>query len=118
MNAGNPASARAVPPRRLWWLAGGFGVWCSALIVLYALHAIGCAYAWPTSTLRVSLAAVFFAHLVVVGWMWRNFAKATPDPSFGPTGRFLHTAIVWTTIAAVVATILTFGPPLLLSTCI
>jgi hypothetical protein len=50
--------------------------------------------------------------------MWRNFARSGPDPAFGPTGRFLHTAIVWTAIAAVVATILTFGPPLLLSTCI
>jgi hypothetical protein len=118
MNAGNPTNFRNVPPGRLWWLAGGFGVWCSALIVLYALHAIGCAYAWPTGTLRTCLVAVFLGHLVVVTWMWRNFARSGPDPAFGPTGRFLHTAIVWTAIAAVVATILTFGPPLLLSTCI
>ena len=34
-------SARPVPPRRLWWLVAGFGVWCSALVVLYALHAMG-----------------------------------------------------------------------------
>ena len=36
---------RAVPSCRLWWLAAGFGIWCSALVVLYALHAIGCAFA-------------------------------------------------------------------------
>jgi len=107
-----------MPSRRLWWLAGGFGVWCSALAFLYALQAIGCVFAWPTGTLRVTLVAVFFAHVVVVGWMWRNFAIAAPDPALGPTGSFLHSAIAWTSIAAFVATVLTFGPPLFLSTCI
>jgi hypothetical protein len=111
-------SAGVVPPRRLWWLAAGFGVWCSALVVLYALQAIGCVFAWPAGTLRASLVVVFLAHLLVVGWMWRNFAKAAPDPALGQTGNFLRAAIVWTAVAAFVATVLTFGPPLLLSTCI
>ena len=110
--------ARAVPPRRLWWLAAGFGVWCSALVFLYALQAIGCVFVWPAGTLRTSLVIVLLAHLVVGGWMWRNFAKAEPDPAYGQTGNFLHAAIVWTTIAAFVATVLTFGPPLFLATCI
>ena len=108
----------AIPSRRLWWLAAGFGVWCSALVFLYALQAIGCVFAWPTGTLRVTLVVVFFAHVVVVGWMWRNFARAAPDPALVPTGSFLHAAIHWTAIAAFVATVLTFGPPLFLSTCI
>ena len=109
---------RAVPPRRLWWLAAGFGVWCSALIFLYALHAIGCAFGWPAGTLRLYLVVVFCVHLVVLGWIWRNFARVGPDPAFGHTGSFLHAAILWTAIAALVATVLTFGAPLLLSTCI
>ena len=107
-----------VPPRRVWWLAGGFAVWCSALVVLYALHAIGCAFGWSAGPLRWSLVLVFFAHLAVVGWMWRNFAKPRPDHDHGQTGSFLHAAIVWTTIAAFAATVLTFGPALLLSTCL
>ena len=111
-------NGRAVPPRRLWWLAAGFGVWCSALVFLYALQAIGCVFAWPTGTLRLTLVLVFVAHVIVVGWMWRNAASAAPDLGFGPTGTFMHGAIVWTAIAAFVATILTFGPPLFLSTCI
>ena len=111
-------NGRTVAPRRLWWLGAGFTVWCSALVVLYALHAIGCAFGWPTGPLRSSMVVVFVVHLVVIGWMWRNFAKAGPDPADGQTGSFLHQAIVWTAIAAVVATLLTFGPPLLLSTCI
>ena len=112
----NPSNESVLPPSRLWWLAAGFGVWCSALVVLYALHAIGCAFAWPAGTLRLSLVVVFVAHLVVIGWMWRNAARAAP--ALGATGSFLHVAIVWTVIAAFVAAVLTFGPPLLLATCI
>ena len=88
---------------------------CAGL--LYALQAIGCTFA-RTGTLRLTLVVVFVAHLVVVGWMWRNVAKAAFDPASGQTGSFLHAAIVWTVIAAFVATVLTFGPPLLLSTCV
>jgi hypothetical protein len=112
------ADARGVPPSRLWWLAAGFGVWCSALVVLYALQAIGCVFAWPAGTLRLSLAVVFLAHLIVVGWMWRVFARTRPDPAFGLPGTFLHTVIVWTLIAAFAATVLILGPPLLLTKCV
>ena len=111
-------SAQTVPPRRLWWLAAGFGVWCSALVFLYALQAMGCVFAWPTGTLRLTLVVVFVVHLIVVGWMWRSAATAALDPALGQTGSFLHAAIAWTIIAAFVATVLTFGPPLFLSACI
>jgi len=107
-----------IPPRRFWWLAAGFIVWCVALVVLYALHAIGCSFAWAAGTLRWSLVIVFIAHLLVIGWMWRNFARAAPDPEFGQAGSFMHEAIVWTIIAAFASTVLVLGPPLLLSTCI
>jgi len=110
-------SARAVPPSRLGWLAAGFGVWCSALVILYALHDIGCAFAWPAGTLRLALVVVLLAHLAVIGWMWRALAKA-PDPAFGEPGAFLYTVIVWTLVAAFVATALTLGPPLLLIGCV
>ena len=56
MLGGAAVSERPVPSRQLWWLAAGFTVWCSALVVLYAMHAIGCAFAWPTGTLRLWLA--------------------------------------------------------------
>ena len=110
--------AAILHPSRLWWLGAGFVVWCSALVVLYALHAIGCAFAWSTSSLRLSLVVVFVVHVVVVGWMWRNFSRSGPDPAQGQIASFVHEAIVWTTIAAFVATLLVFGPPLLLTTCV
>jgi hypothetical protein len=108
-------SERPIPPRRLWWLAAGFAVWCSALVALYALQAIGCAFAWSAGSLRLGLAAVLLAHLIVMGWMWRNISS---DPVFDPTGAFLHWAITWTLIAALLASALTLGPPLLLTACI
>jgi len=111
-------SALPVPPPRLWGLVAGFGVWCSALVVLYAVHAIGCAFAWSAGPLRLGLAVVLLAHLIVIGWMWRELAAASPDPSFGHTGTFLHTMVIWTVIAAFVATVLTLGPSLLLTICV
>lgn len=115
---GAPISGRTVPPRRLWWLAAGFLVWCSALILLYALHAIGCAFAWSTGALRVGLAVVLLVHLIVIGWMWRKLTATGPEPDLGESGTFLRDVVIWTLMAALVATVLTFGPPLLLTTCI
>jgi hypothetical protein len=111
-------SARPVPPRRLWWLLAGFGVWCSALVPLYAVHAVGCAFAWPPGTLRVALAFVLLVHLIALGWMWRDHWAISPDSSLDPTDTFLHAVIVWTLIAALVTTVLTLGPTLVLATCV
>ena len=105
-------------PQWLWWLAAGFGVWCSALAALYALHGIGCAFAWSAGPLRIGLAALLLAHLTVIGWLWRDLASVNPDPRFGQTGSFLHAVMIWTLMAALVAAILTFGPPLLLTICV
>jgi hypothetical protein len=65
----------------------------------------------------LGLIVALVVHLLVIGWMWRDLAAAGPDPAFGPTGAFLHTAVVWTVIAAFVATVPTLGPPLLLTIC-
>ena len=82
MLGGTAVSERPVPSRQLWWLAAGFTVWCSALVVLYAIQGIGCAFAWPTGTLRLWLAVALLVHLIVLGWMWRDIARAGPDFGF------------------------------------
>jgi hypothetical protein len=97
---------------------GGLWRWGSALVVLYALHAFGCAFAWSAGPLRVGLAVVLLAHLTVIGWMWHDRAGGDGDPNADETGAFLHQAVVWTVVAAFVATVLILGPPLLLTTCI
>jgi len=112
------ARERPLPPRRLWWLTAGFAVWCNALAVLYALHAIGCVFAWPAGALRWTLVVVFLLHLIAIGWMWRNASMADRGAAAGDTGNFLQAVIEWTVIAAFAATALTFGPPLLLTACI
>jgi hypothetical protein len=111
-------STRVIPPSYLWWLAAGFGAWCSALVLLYALHGIGCAFAWSAGSLRLSLVIVLLAHLIVIGWMWRDLTRADPDPAFGVPGTFLRTVFLWTSIAAFVTTALTLGPALLLTVCV
>jgi len=112
------SSERPVPPRHLWWLTAGFAVWCSALITLYAIHGIGCAFAWSAGSLRLWLAVALLAHLVVLGWMWYSIPRVAPDSGFGPTSVFLYWAVAGTLVTALVATAITFGPPLLLATCI
>ncbi|QQC67244.1 hypothetical protein [Paraburkholderia ginsengisoli] len=111
-------NGRPLAPRRLWWLAVGFTIWCVALVILYALHAIGCAFGWPTGPLRVSLAIILLLHLVAIGWLWRYRAAAIRDPGPERISTFMHTVVIWTLIAALVATVITFGPALLLTTCI
>ena len=111
-------STRPVPPRRLWWLLAGFGVWCSALVFLYAIHAIGCAFAWPAGPLRLALVLVL---LVASGRDRLDVARsraARSDPGVGATGIFLHTVIAWTLMAALVTIVLTLGPALALATCV
>ena len=107
-----------VQPRKIWWLGAGFIVWCSAIAVLYALHAIGCVFDWPSTLLRWSLVVVFGLHMAATAWLWYRFAKTRPDPRQGPTGRFMHDVMLWSAIAAAAATLVTFAPPLLLSTCL
>jgi hypothetical protein len=111
-------SAGPVPPRHLWWLAAGFGLWGSALVLLYALQALGCAFGWAEGPLRMGLAGLLLAHLIVIGWMWRDWARGGLDRDYGKTGSFLQAAVVWTLIAAFVTAVLTLGAPLLLALCV
>jgi hypothetical protein len=110
-------SVRSVPAHQLWLLVLGFGAWCSALITVYVLHSVGCAFAWSANTIHFSLGLAILAHLVLIGWLWRNYAMTPADPALGPTGSFLHWVIVWTLLAAVVTIVFTLGPTLLLTSC-
>ena len=111
-------SAHVVPPSRLWLLALGYGIWCSALAMLYALHALGCAFAWPAAVLRSVLALVFLAHLVGIGVLWRAYAQRNAYAAYGATGSFFHEVALWTLATAFVATVITLGPTLFLATCV
>ena len=110
-------SVHPVSAQRLWLLVLGFGVWCSGLITVYVLHSVGCTFAWSAETIRLGLGLAVLAHLVLIGWLWRNYAMTPADPALGPTGSFFHWVIVWTFLAAVVTIVSTLGPTLLLTSC-
>ena len=110
-------SVRPIPAQRLWLLVLGFGAWCSALITVYVLHSVGCTFAWSAETLRLGLGLAILAHLVLIGWLWRNYAMTPADPALDPTGSFLHWVILWTLLAAFVTIVFTLGPTLLLKRC-
>ena len=107
-----------VPPSRLWLLALGYGIWCSALVMLYALHALGCAFAWAPVVLRIVLALVFVVHLAAIGVLGRAYARRSADAAYGATGSFFHEVALWTLATAFVATVITLGPTLFLATCV
>ena len=111
-------NTRAVPPSRLWLLTLGYGIWCSALVLLYALHALGCAFAWPAAALRITLAVVLMVHLAAIGVLWRIYATRSADAADGDTGSFLHAVALWTLATAFAATVITLGPTLFLATCV
>jgi hypothetical protein len=110
--------ARPVPAIQLWLIALGFCVWCSALVLSYALHSVGCAFAWPVGILRLSLSLTIIAHLAVIGWLWHSWSRSAPDPALGEIGSFSHWVIVWTLISAFVTVVFTLGPALLLTMCV
>jgi hypothetical protein len=109
---------RTASPHLLVWLGAGFAVWASALVTLYAVHAIGCAFAWPAALLRVGLSAVLLVHIAVLAAIWHQLANRPIGAEDGGTSDFLVTVSLWATAAAIAATVLTLGPALLLTTCV
>lgn len=110
--------SRSPPARDLWWLVPGFGLWFSALVFVYALHHIGCAFGWSAGAIRLSLVVALVVHLAAIGLLWWLAARNGPNPSYGPTGRFLHWIIVGTLVAAIVKIVFTLGPSLFLTACL
>jgi hypothetical protein len=110
-------SMRTISPQYLCWPAAGFAVWGSALVALYAIHGLGCAFAWPAGPVRTVLVLVLMAHLAVIALMWRHLASASQSPDATATGEFMHTVAVWSVIAAFVTMLLTLAPPLVLTGC-
>ena len=107
------ASAPRVPARRLLFVTLGFGIWCVALVVLYALHHVGCVFGWPASLLRLGLAVSLLAPLAAIGVLWRRHTGA----GAGRTDTFLRRVTAWTLGAAFVTLAVTLGPALFLTTC-
>lgn len=111
------ANRKHLASRQILWLASGFGIWASALVVLYVLHSVGCAFGWSSDTIRLSLAAVLVVHVGLIGLLWRVQATRRPDPALGQIASFLHWIIIATLIAALAKIVFGLGPTLFLSVC-
>ena len=103
-----------IPFRQILWLALGFGLWFSALIVIYVLHSVGCAFGWPQGTIRLSVVLALVVHIALIGLLWRVQATRAP---FGRKSAFLHWVIVATLIAALAKIVFSLGPVLFLTMC-
>jgi hypothetical protein len=115
---GDPPGAHLFAGGQLWLLALGFCIWAGALLIVYVVHSVGCAFGWSTDMLRLSLGLAILVPLALIGWLWRNYAKNASDPAIGRTGSFLHWVILWTLAAAFVTIVFTLGPILALTICI
>jgi hypothetical protein len=81
-------NARPAAIYHLWLLALGFSVWCSALVIVYVLHAIGCSLHWSNGALRLGLSLTVVVALALVGWRLRPDWRVPPmgnrvDPNCG-----------------------------------
>ncbi|KTR03840.1 hypothetical protein NS365_16855 [Aureimonas ureilytica] len=103
-------------------LVAGFVIWSSAFVVLYGALSVGCAFGWdtaslgPVSALRAVLIALWLAHLAALGalwWLCRMRAQKA-----GEADAFLGWAALHATWAAVVVTIVNYGPILGLTLCL
>lgn len=97
-------------PARVLWLVAGFVAWSSAFVVLYSLQALGCAYGWPDVAHRIVLFAVLGIHLAAIALLFRWSREQIE-------GSFLRSLVELTLWASLVATLLTYGPALLLTAC-
>lgn len=105
-------------PQGLIGLVAGFLVWSSAFLVLYGVHALGCAWGWearalgPTSALRLALVVVWALHVVVLAWLALAPRRALPAARRvpEPTPALLARATLVLTLAALVATLWTGLP--------
>ncbi len=102
MSAGRPA--------HLLWLVAGFGLWSSALVLIYAFHAVGCAYGLAPTGLRLGIGLLTVGHAAVLVLLVRGLDRRSPPGALGAVAR-------WTMAAALVATIVTFAPLVTLTTC-
>lgn len=105
------------PSRRMLWLAAGFAVWSSAFVILYGLHALGCAFGWPGGLIQLLLWAVLLLHLAALGLFALAFSRMRRRDASGG-GSFLADVTRWTLFAALAAMLLNFIPGLVLTTCL
>ena len=98
--------------RNLWPLLAGFTIWAIAFALLYALQALGCVLSWPQFWHRALMVTIAGATILVLALvLLRQLSMQKSDPgALSSIGAAL-------TLAAGVATALTFSPTLFVAIC-
>lgn len=100
--------------RHLWPLVIGFSFWALAFVGIYSLQYLGCNLGWESTAHRASLIVAYVSATgALVLMLLFQIARArrrqpTALDQFGPAA----------TTAALAATVVTFAPTLVASTCI
>lgn len=117
------ASTRPVRGLDLIWLVAGFTLWGAGFSALYGLHAIGCRAGWeetmlgPLSANRIVLIITYLAHAALGAALYLPLARLAARWE-GPAAGMLHRAAAILTVAAVISTLWTGAPVLLLEACV
>lgn len=94
-------------------LTGGFLLWSSCFVVLYALLSLGCEAGWTTG-LRPSLVAAWGMHLaalaLLLAWQWKTRKRPGAPPG-------LRAVALAATLAALLGTVWIGWPTLALPPC-
>jgi len=102
----------------------GFVIWSSAFVALYGALSVGCAFGWdtapfgPVSALRALLIALWLLHLAMLAMLWRLCRARAKRAGEAEPDAFLGWAALHATWAAVVVTVINYGPILGLTLCL
>jgi len=99
-------------------LVAGFTGWAAALLSLYGVNAIACAFAWQHSLHRAVLLSLLALHLTALGSLSVHCWRRWRSPNGTRPATFIEYLGLATTIAAVGATAFTLAPSLILSLCV
>ena len=102
--------------RTLWPILTGFTLWALAFIALYALHHLGCHFAWEPGLHRAVLVGAYLLALALLAGHLALQVRTLRRPGAAPTT--MQRLGAGATIAALAATIVTLGPVPFLSICL
>lgn len=98
--------------RNLWPLLIGFMIWAIAFALLYALQALGCVLSWSQFSHQALMVTILCATILVLALLLHHqFSLRKSD-----TGA-ISTIGAALTLAALVATAITFSPILFVAVC-
>lgn len=110
-------TSRTMPPALL---VAGFMIWASCFLLLYGVHALGCAVGWPDAGLgavsveRLTMLAIWVGHLLAFAPLRSALRQSGVQEAERP---FLRRAAGLATAASFAATVWTGFPATVLTTC-